>query len=155
MELEENVLKTHGILALLAAKPDIGEWKKLSDEELLAAMSTRSSPARRRIIQELRKISASFPSMTAAMAMMISTGAEQIGWFKRKEREITKILEQITQGNAAVQALRSIRGIGTVTSTAMLAEIIDIRRFAREDSLACYSGLGLREHQEAREDALR
>jgi hypothetical protein len=28
----------------------------------------------------------------------------------------------------------------------MIAEIIDIRRFAREDSLACYSGLGMKEH---------
>jgi hypothetical protein len=28
----------------------------------------------------------------------------------------------------------------------MIAEIIDIRRFPREDSLACYSGLGMKEH---------
>ena len=28
----------------------------------------------------------------------------------------------------------------------MIAEIIDIRRFAREDSLACYAGLGMKEH---------
>ena len=146
VELEENVLKTKGILALLAAKPDIGEWKKLSDEQLLAAMGTRTSPARRTIIQELRKVISSFPSMTAPMAMMIGSGAEQIGLFKRKEVEITKLLEEITQGNAAVHALRSMRGIGTITSTTMVAEIIDIRRFAREDSLACYSGLGLLEH---------
>ena len=28
----------------------------------------------------------------------------------------------------------------------MIAEIIDIRRFAREDNLASYSGLGMKEH---------
>src|SRR4030042_7116546 len=28
----------------------------------------------------------------------------------------------------------------------MIAEIVDIRRFPREASLACYSGLGMREH---------
>ena len=55
------------------------------------------------------------------------------------------MLEKLTAENAAVQALRQMRGIATNTAAKMIAEIIDIRRFAREDSLACY-GLGMREH---------
>jgi hypothetical protein len=55
------------------------------------------------------------------------------------------MLEKLTAENAAVQALQ-MRGIGTITAATMIAEIIDIRRFAREDSLACYAGLGMREH---------
>ncbi|MGO9308593.1 MAG: transposase, partial [Spirochaetia bacterium] len=43
-------------------------------------------------------------------------------------------------------ALQETRGISTITSATMIAEIVDIRRFAREDSLACYCGLGMREH---------
>jgi hypothetical protein len=56
------------------------------------------------------------------------------------------MLDELTAGNAAVQALRQMKGIGTITAATMIAEIIDIRRFAREDSLACYCGLGMREH---------
>jgi transposase len=56
------------------------------------------------------------------------------------------MLDTLTQGNAQVQCLKSRRGIATLTAAKMIAEIIDIRRFAREDSLACTSGLGMREH---------
>lgn len=45
-----------------------------------------------------------------------------------------------------VQTLKEIRGIATVTASTVIAEIIDIRRFAREDNLASYSGLGMKEH---------
>lgn len=37
-----------------------------------------------------------------------------------------------------------MKGIATKTAAKMIAEIIDIRRFAREESLACYTGLGIR-----------
>jgi hypothetical protein len=56
------------------------------------------------------------------------------------------MLEELTRRNAAVQILKQIRGIATRTAATMIAEIIDIRRFPREDSLACYSGLGMKEH---------
>jgi hypothetical protein len=56
------------------------------------------------------------------------------------------MLEVLTADNAAVQVLKQMRGIATRTAATMIAEIIDIRRFAREDSLACYSGLGMKEH---------
>jgi hypothetical protein len=52
----------------------------------------------------------------------------------------------MTKDTIAVQVLKERRGIATITATTMIAEIIDIRRFAREDSLACYSGLGMKEH---------
>jgi hypothetical protein len=37
----------------------------------------------------------------------------------------------------------------------MIAEIIDIRRFAREDSLACYCGFGMREHSTGQTTSMR
>jgi hypothetical protein len=52
------------------------------------------------------------------------------------------MLEEVSRDNKAVQALEQRPGIATITATAFIAEIVDIRRFAREDSLACYSGLG-------------
>ena len=80
------------------------------------------------------------------MALLLSSSAHQIQRLKEEQLHIVRMLEELTAGNAAVQALRQMRGIGTITAATMIAEIIDIRRFAREDSLACYSGLGMQEH---------
>jgi hypothetical protein len=63
-----------------------------------------------------------------------------------EQAEITRMLDVLTRDNAAVHALKQMPGIATRTAATLIAEIIDIRRFPREDSLACYSGLGMREH---------
>jgi hypothetical protein len=66
--------------------------------------------------------------------------------FKAHLAAIIAMLNTITQDNSAVAALRQPRGIATVTASTLVAEIIDIRRFSSEDSLACYAGLGRRKH---------
>ena len=146
VELSENILKTQGILTLLSEKPDFGEWKTLSDEELQEAMGRGNCKGRRELIQELRKVMGSFPSVLPGVALMIRNSAQQIQRFKQERIDITKMLDVLTRDTIAVQSLKETRGIATITSTTMIAEIIDIRRFAREDSLACYSGLGMKEH---------
>ena len=146
VELKENVLTSQGVLRLLVEKPDIGEWKNLSNVELLAAMRNRNYQGRRKIIQELGKVAQSFESVSPAIALLISSSAQQITELKGKLTDIRKMLDRITQTNLAVQLLKLMPGIGTITSSTIVAEIIDIRRFVREDSLACYSGMGLREH---------
>ncbi len=146
VELSENILKTQGILTLLSQKPDIGQWKSLSEEQLLQAMGGGNYKGREKLIQELRKVAGNFQPISLAMAMMIGNSAHQIQWFKRKQSEITRMLEVLTGDTPAVQVLTQMRGIATVTAATMIAEIIDIRRFAREYSLACYSGLGMKEH---------
>jgi hypothetical protein len=80
------------------------------------------------------------------MALLIRTGAQQIQRLKAKQTEIIRMLEALTAENMAVHALKQIPGIATLTASTLVAEIIDIRRFPREDSLACYSGLGMKEH---------
>jgi transposase len=146
IEQREKVLKNQGILSLLMSKPDIGEWKRLSESGMLEAMGGGRYKGRRELIEELRKVAGSFPALSPGMALMIRGSAHQIERFKREQIELTRMLDTLTQGNAQVQCLKSRRGIATLTATKMIAEIIDIRRFAREDSLACYSGLGMREH---------
>jgi len=146
VELSESVVKTQGILTLLSEKPDFGEWKTLSDEELLEAMGRGNCKGRRELIRELRKVMGSFASVSPAIALMIRNSAQQIKRFKQERIDITKMLDVLTRDTIAVQSLKETRGIATITSATMIAEIIDIRRFAREDSLACYSGLGMREH---------
>jgi hypothetical protein len=84
--------------------------------------------------------------VTPTMALMIQASAGQIERFKREQSDITKMMNELTKGSSAVQALKEKRGIGTITAATMIAEIIDIRRFVCEDNLASYSGLGRREY---------
>ena len=142
VELGEKALKSTGFLRLLAAKPDAGEWKDLSNEQLRDIMGPHSS---RLIVVELRKIMDSFPPVSPALALAIGTSARKLQRMSEESTDMTKMLDAITQPNLAVHALKQIRGIGTITASTMIAEIIDIR-FAREDNLAGYTGLGLREY---------
>jgi len=145
VECGQKVLKSQGILNLLISTPDVGVWKSLSDEQMLEAMGGGSYKGRRELIQELRKVMCNFQPASEAMALLLSSSAHHIQRLKEEQLDIVRMLEKLTAENAAVQALRQ-KGIGTNTAATMIAEIIDIRRFAREDSLACYAGLGMREH---------
>jgi transposase len=64
------------------------------------------------------------------MALLLSTGAHQIQRLKKEQQDIERMLEKLTAENVAVQELQQIRGIATNTAAEMIAEIIDIRRFA-------------------------
>jgi transposase len=145
VEVRENMLNSQGILTLLGQQPNLGEWKDLSDEEFLAAMGG-DRKGRRELIQQLRKVAGDFTAVTPAMALMIQDSARTIQRLKRDESDIRKMLDEITKDSPAVQALKEKRGIGTVTAATMVAEIIDIRRFGREDNLAGYMGLGMRKY---------
>ena len=146
VKLGANVLKNSGFLTLLATTPDPGQWKTLSEVELLETMGGLSSSSRRQLVQGLHLLSERLPSCSASLAMLIQTSAQRLSMFKAHLAAMTAMLDTITQDNRAVAALRKTRGIATVTASTLVAEIIDIRRFASEDSLACYAGLGRREH---------
>ncbi len=141
-----KVLKNQGILNLLTSTPDVGQWKSLSDEQLLEAMGGDDYKGRRALVGEMRKVMDSFQPASEAMALLLRVSAQDIQRLKEELHGIEGILEKLTAENAAAQELRQMKGIATNTAAKMIAEIIDIRRFAREDSLACYSGLGMREH---------
>jgi hypothetical protein len=141
-----RVLKNQGILNLLTSTPDVGQWKSLSDEQILEAMGGGEYKRRRAFVEQLRKVMGSFQPASEAMALLLRTSAEDIQRLKEELHGIEGMLEKLTAENAAVQELRTMRGIATNTASKMIAEIIDIRRFAREDSLACYSGFGMRQH---------
>ena len=146
VECDPKMLKNQGILNLLSSSPDVGQWKSLKDEQILEAMGGDDYKGRRALIGELRKVMNSFQPTSESMALLLRTSAQHIQMLKGVLRDIENMLEKLTAKNEAVQELRQTRGIATNTATKMVAEIIDIRRFAREDSLACYTGLGMREH---------
>ena len=145
VEFSENMLRNLGILGLLGEQPDLGEWKDLSEEQLLAAMGGNQN-GRRQLVQQLQELAGNLTAVTPAAALMIQDSARNILRLKREEDEIRNMLEELTKNTPEVQALKEKRGIGTVTAATMIAEIIDIRRFSREDNLAGYMGLGMREY---------
>lgn len=150
VECGQETVKSQGNLNLLISTPDIGQCKSLSDEQILEAMEGSDYKGRRELIEELRKVMGSFQPASDPMALLLSSSANQIQRLKEEQLHLVRMLEKLTAGNSPVQALREMRGIGVITAATMIAEIIDIRRFVREDSLACYCGLGMREHSTGR-----
>ena len=94
-------------------------------------------PPSLKLIAALRETAASFPAVSQAMALMIGTSAEQILRLKAHRKQIAAMLEAMTEGCAAVTVLRQIPGIATITAASIHAEVVDIGRFAGENSLAC------------------
>jgi transposase len=88
----------------------------------------------------------SFPSLSHPMATLLKASALQIQRLREEQQDLKRALEDLSPARADIQKLLGIRGIGITTAATMSAELIDIRRFSREDSLACYSGLGMNEH---------
>ncbi|MCK4803768.1 MAG: IS110 family transposase [Spirochaetes bacterium] len=147
IDITENILQNEGIMALLVEKPDIFEWKTLSETDFLSVMGNFNYKGRKKLIEELQKVSRSFRPVSPAISLMIKNTTEQILLLKRQLKEIKKMIEKQTKDNKAVKTLEQHRGIGTMTAATLYAEIIDIRRFVKDDNLASYSGLCKREYK--------
>ena len=146
IEINGNVLQHQGILALLAEKPDIVGWKTLSGIDFLEVMGGRLYNGRQKLIKELQKVAKTFRPIPSSLSLMIENSVTQILLLKKQLKRILNALEQMTQENKAISILRGYRGIATRTASTLIAEIVNIRRFAGNDSLACYAGLGMRDH---------
>lgn len=147
IDIPENILQNEGILALLAAKPDIYEWKTLSETDFLAVMGGCNYKGRDKLIKELQKVSKSFEPIPTTLILMIKNSIEQIILLKRQLTGIKKMIEKLTKDNKAVKTFEQHKGIGIMTASTLIAEIIDIRRFSRDDNLASYAGLCKREYK--------
>ncbi len=146
IEINGNMLQNQGILALLAEKPDIVEWKTLSGMDFLEAMGGRLYNGRQKLIKELQKVAKTFRPIPSSLSLMIENSVAQILLLKKQLKRLHNMLEQITQDNKAISILRGYRGIATLTASTLIAEIVNIRRFVSNDSLACYAGLGMKEY---------
>jgi hypothetical protein len=78
---------------------------------------------------------------------MIKNSTEQIILLKRQLTEIKRMIEKLTKNNKSVKTLEKYRGIGIMTASTLTAEIVDIRRFVKDDNLASYAGLGKHEYK--------
>lgn len=146
VKISWNMLKSQGVLKLLAEKPDICEWKTLSETDLLKAMGERNYKGRRELVQELKKVSQSFEQVSPSLIFMIRNGVQKILFLKGQLTETMNMLKVITKDNKSIKALEEYKGISTLTASTLVSEIINVKRFATNDSLACYAGLGMKEH---------
>lgn len=143
---EQKALKNQGILTLLIHQPDIGAWKNLDDSQILQAMGGGAYKGRLQLITSLRTLMPRLPSLSPSMALLMKSSAQQIQRLRDEGTDLKRALEDLTRDCLPIQSLNSIKGFGIPTAASIIAEIIDVRRFSRQDSLACYSGLGMKEH---------
>jgi transposase len=143
---EQKALKNQGILTLLIHQPDIGAWKNLDDPQILQAMGGGAYKGRLQLITSLRTLMPRLPSLSPSMALLLKSSAQQIQRLRDESTDLKRVLEDLTRERLPIQALTRLRGFGIPTAATIIAEIIDVRRFSRQDSLACYSGLGMKEH---------
>jgi transposase len=146
VDINSNVLQKQGVLTILKEKPNLVEWKTLSDAHFWAAMGGRNYRGREKIFNELRKLSEIFEPTAPALMLMIRSSAQTILHTKQYLAEIRKVLGRSVVDNQAIKALEEYRGISLITAATIVAEIIDIRRFVNDDRLASYAGLGMREY---------
>ncbi len=147
IDISENTLQNESFMRVLVEKSDIHEWKTLSEADFADLMGARNYAGREQLIKEIQKVSESFVPVPAAISLMINNAAAQILLLRRQQSEIKKMIGTLTKDNRAVQKLSEHKGIGVLTSSTLIAEIIDIRRFAKNDNLASYSGLARREYK--------
>ncbi len=143
---EQKALKNQGILTLLIHQPDIGAWKTLDDQQILQVMGGGNYKGRQKLIAALRSLMPRLPSLSAPLAIILKTSAQHLQRLRDERTDLKRALEDLVRGRPQIQALTGVRGIGIPTAATIVAEIIDIRRFSLEDSLACYCGLGMKQH---------
>ena len=88
----------------------------------------------------------SFRPVSLAISLMIRSTSAQIIFLKQQLGEIDKMIVKITKDNGAVQTLLQHNGTGIQTASTIQAEIINIRRFVKDDNLASYGGLARHQH---------
>ena len=137
-----GMLENKGILRLLATEPQIGRWKELSEDALMAAMGGGEYRGRRQLLQGLRPAMGTVKRLSESMQAVIRGIAGHLVGLRQEQGQIESLLGRLGEDRPAVLALDRRPGIGGLTACKIAAEIIDIRRFPSESNLASYSGLG-------------
>jgi hypothetical protein len=92
-----RLLRNEGILTLLGAKPQLGEWKELSEEQLMEGMGGGEYKGRRAFVRQLRSIAPSFPTLSAPMTFVIRSSAGQVQRLKGEQTELESMLEGLSR----------------------------------------------------------
>ncbi len=101
----------------------------------------------RRVTPQIRTwLAASESPIPAPLCNLLLEACEEIGELDRRVRGVELQLEMLGKQMDTVSRLRTIPGVGPLTSTALVALVGDISRFPSGRHFASYLGLTPREH---------
>jgi transposase len=139
---KSSKLDNNSLLNLFFVRPDFSEWKDLTKMDLFEAMGGKSHRGVVERIIKIKKIANNISPEDSAISLLIKSKASHILFLKQQLKVIEQELKKKAGNNKAIQILVEEKGIGINTASKIVAEIVDIRRFAKDDNLASYTGLG-------------
>ncbi|MFP4364609.1 MAG: transposase [Spirochaetia bacterium] len=128
-----------GFISLILAKPDINSWCKLSFKELKDIIG---NGVRDKNVEILLEVSKKTQPMGSISQLLLQQAAEDVQRLSAQKSKLTQLLDTCFNDIPEIEMLKKIKGFGPILSTGIVAEVIDIRRFANNNNLASYSGLG-------------
>lgn len=154
-QFNAQCIRTKGVLSLLMAYPDLHSWSNLDDLELLQVMGGKHYVNRLELIGNLKKLAELITPISPSLSIPIEQTASSIRKYYRDKKQIERALRNIASSNRSISILMQDRGMGIMTASSIVAEIIDIRRFKNDDKLASYSGLGRIENKTGDNNRMR
>lgn len=136
-----------GFMELLINQPDIHQWVRIPEERFGQLLSNRADAKKQALVKVLKQLASQTQTLSSTQQTLIKQMAEQIRLLSAHKREAISVLTKQYGPIPEIKFLMSIPGFGPITSADIVAEIIDIRRFASNDKLASYCGLGRRAHK--------
>ena len=100
----------------------------------------------------IAQIHAASSELSDADRLILSSMLERISVLRNHAASVEDRLSAMAMGNAAITRIMTIPGINVYSSSAIMAEIDDISRFATKEKLAAYAGLVPRQDQSGNRD---
>lgn len=85
-------------------------------------------------------------NIPAPIRPVLASGVEEIRMLEQRIKQLQRELEALGSHIPAVQYVDSVPGVGTLTATALVAFLGDVRRFSSGRRLASFLGITPREH---------
>jgi transposase len=141
-DVKSSKLDNNSLLNLFSVRPDFSKWKDLTEMDLLEAMGGKSHRGVVEKIIKIKKMAHNISQEDDSISVLIKSKASHILFLKQQLKIIENELRKKAINNKAIQVIMEDKGIGLNTASKIVAEIVDIRRFVKDDNLASYSGLG-------------
>ncbi len=156
---KSKILDNIGVLNLLNNCPELDKWKELKREEMIKLMGGGQYKGREKIISMLQQISQKIQPLPGSLVLIIRHLSDNLLRLKKQKKEIEKVIESLAGERNTIKALMynkdnhtGLKGIGALIASTIVAEIVHIGRFVKEDSLALYAGLGMIEDETGKRD---
>jgi len=124
----------------------VAELKEMTHDQLVDLIRRRGrgrfedpTGTARKVRQVLRSSYPIDPQMDELVTAALATGWEHIRFIKRLMKRLDKLISRAI--DPMPNPIITVKGLGAVTTAGLLAEIVDITRFAEHKHLAQYAGL--------------